>query len=190
MLNKLKKDLGEKRYEHSLRVRDTAVDLAKIHNIDLKKAELAGLLHDCAKYEDKDRILEEADFYKVDLDPIFKLNPGLIHSYLGAYVAKNDYGIEDEDILNAIKYHTIGRKNMSDLEKLIYMADLIEPMRNYPKVDLIREKSKKNLDEALYFAMNENLKFVASKDILIHPNTIEARNTLLIKIKNLWYYNI
>ena len=141
--------IGEKRFLHTLRVRDTAIELAKIHNVDLESAEVAGFLHDCAQ---------------------------IIHSYLGALYARELYGIEDEDILNAITYHTTGRANMSDLEKIIFLADYIEPMRNFDGVERARHLAKKDLDAAMYFALNNTLKFLVEHDTYIVPTTVIARN--------------
>lgn len=102
--------------------------------------------------------------------------PQIIHSYLGALFAREFYGIDDEDILNAITYHTTGRANMSDLEKIIFLADYIEPMRNFDGVEKARELASKDLDAAMYFALNNTLKFLVERDSYIVLETIIARN--------------
>ena len=102
--------------------------------------------------------------------------PQIIHSYLGALFAREFYGIDDEDILNAITYHTTGRANMSDLEKIIFLADYIEPLRNFDGVERARELANKDLDAAMYFALNNTLKFLVERDNYIVVETVLARN--------------
>lgn len=176
----LKENINENRYKHSIRVMETSEKLAEIYGVDILKAKIAGLLHDCAKYDSMDKILQETKNFGIILDDIMLENRGIIHGELGYYIAKDKYNIEDEEILNAIRYHTIGRKNMTDLEKIIYLADMIEPKRNFPKVEEIREKTYINLDEGLLFALEHSLIYLINKNILIHTNTVDARNSLLL----------
>lgn len=172
----IKDRIGEKRFLHTKRVEEVALELAKIHGVDQEKAEIAGFLHDCAKIRDKDELLKAAKENKLLLTKEMQKAPQIIHSYLGAVFAKKFYGIDDEDILNAITYHTTGRVNMSDLEKIIFLADYIEPMRNFDGVEEARELAKKDLDEAMYFALNNTLKFLVTHDTYIVPSTVTARN--------------
>ncbi len=168
--------IGEKRFLHTLRVRDTALELAKIYEVDQEKAEVAGFLHDCAKIRDHDELIKSANEAGLLLTKEMIKAPQIIHSYLGAIYARDLYGIEDEDILNAITYHTTGRANMSDLEKIIFLADYIEPMRNFDGVERARQLAKKDLDAAMYFALNNTLKFLVDHDTYIVPTTVTARN--------------
>ena len=168
--------IGEKRFLHTLRVRDTAIELAKIHGVDQEKAEMAGFLHDCAKIRDHEELIKAAKKSGLLLTKEMQKAPQIIHSYLGALYARDLYGIEDEDILNAITYHTTGRANMSDLEKIIFLADYIEPMRNFDGVEKARQLAKKDLDEAMYFALNNTLNFLVKHDTYIVPTTVTARN--------------
>lgn len=168
--------IGEKRFLHTLRVRDTALELAKIYEVDQEKAEVAGFLHDCAKIRDHDELIKSAKEAGLLLTKEMIKAPQIIHSYLGAIYARDLYGIEDEDILNAITYHTTGRANMSDLEKIIFLADYIEPMRNFDGVERARQLAKKDLDAAMYFALNNTLKFLVDHDTYIVPTTVTARN--------------
>lgn len=168
--------IGEKRFLHTLRVRDTAIELAKIHGVDQEKAEVAGFLHDCAKIRDHEELIKAAKKSGLLLTKEMQKAPQIIHSYLGALYARDLYGIEDEDILNAITYHTTGRANMSDLEKIIFLADYIEPMRNFDGVEKARQLAKKDLDEAMYFALNNTLNFLVKHDTYIVPTTVTARN--------------
>ena len=168
--------IGEKRYLHTIRVRDVAIDLANIYGVDPEKAEIAGFLHDCAKIRDEKKLIKEAKNQGLLITEEMKRAPQIIHSHLGRVMAKNLYGIDDEDILNAISYHTTGRPNMSDLEKIIFLADYIEPMRNFDGVDIARKLAKKDLDSAMYFALNNTLKFLVEKDKYIVVETVLARN--------------
>lgn len=176
---KLIRSIGEKRYNHSIRVMETAVRLARHYNYDEEKAKTAGLLHDCAKYGDHLYLLKRVNDFDIILDDSMIQNKELIHGPLGAKVAEIEYNIQDEDILSAIYYHTIGKENMSLLEKIIYMADFIEPQRNFPNVEWFREYAFKDLDKALRLSMDHTIKYLIDKGKLINVNTIKARNYLI-----------
>ncbi len=176
----LKKNLNKQRFEHSLRVRDTSIELAKHYGADIYKAKLAGLVHDCAKNMKDEEIINIIEKYGYNIQGIYKRTPNLMHGLAGALIAKHTMGIDDEDLLNAISYHTTGRNNMSILEKIIYIADYIEPMRNFPGVDELRELSSSNLDEALLLSFDNTIKYVITKGQLLHLDTIEARNCILL----------
>lgn len=176
----LKQSLSEKRYEHSIRVAETAVSLARLYHINEEKAYLAGILHDCARNISAEKmeklIKEDEDLTKED----YKY-PEIIHGFAGAVLARNIFRIEDVEILHAIKYHTVGRKNMSDLEKIIYIADWIEPGRNGKSIEKIRDMAYKNINEAVLEAISNELIHLINKNRTIHINTIKLRNELLIK---------
>ena len=174
--SEIKNRIGEKRFFHTERVEEVALELAKIHDVDQEKAKIAGFLHDCAKIRDSEELLKEAKKHGLLLTEEMKKAPQIIHSHLGAVFAEEVYGIEDREILNAIKYHTTGRANMTDLEKIIFLADYIEPKRNFDGVEKARELAKKDLDSAMYFALNNTLKFLVEKDSYIVLETVKARN--------------
>ncbi len=181
---KLKDMLPERRLRHSLNVAKCAIELSKIYNCDENKAEIAGLIHDCAKYFDNEQVKECVEKYNISLDELEKNNIALSHSTIGAYVAKEEFNINDEDIINAIKYHTTGKENMSLLEKVIYMADLIEEGRNFPGVDELRKLTYEGkLDDAIVLSFNNTIKFVINNNQLIHPRTVEARNYILKELQ-------
>ena len=182
--NEIRERIGEKRFLHTIRVKDTAIKLAKIHDVDVEKAEVAGFLHDCAKIRDKKDLIKAAKENNLLLTKEMMKAPQIIHSYLGALFAREFYGIDDEDILNAITYHTTGRANMSDLEKIIFLADYIEPLRNFDGVERARELANKDLDAAMYFALNNTLKFLVERDNYIVVETVLARN--YYKEMNIW----
>ncbi|MBO4679208.1 MAG: bis(5'-nucleosyl)-tetraphosphatase (symmetrical) YqeK, partial [Lachnospiraceae bacterium] len=125
----LSKGLKEERFYHSLAVSAVAASLAMRYDADIKKAELAGLIHDCAKAYPVDQYIRMADEYGIAIEPVERDNPQLIHAKLGAYYAKKNFSVDDTEILNSIKYHTTGRPNMTLMEKIIYIADYIEPGR-------------------------------------------------------------
>jgi predicted HD superfamily hydrolase involved in NAD metabolism len=180
MKEKLKTMLPEKRLIHSLNVVKESIKLSKLYNIDEEKCVLSALLHDCAKYLSEDEINYYVNKYNIKLDDMEKEDIALSHSAIGYYIAKHEFNINDEEILNGIRYHTTGRENMSLLEKIIYIADLIEEGRKYPGLDKLREKAyNKELDEALLISFNNTIKYVIDIDKLIHPRTIKARNYIL-----------
>lgn len=183
ILNSLLNDTGEHRFNHTLRVVKEAEKLATNYNIDIGKAYKAALLHDCAKFQDKKNILKMANDFGIILDDIMRKSPELIHAPLGAKISELKYNIDDCDILNAIKYHTTGRKNMSQLEKIIYLADYIEPYRKFSGVENVRQLAYENLDKSLLLAMDQTIIFLVNNNRLISRDTIEARNQLINNIK-------
>lgn len=174
---KLKNDIGEKRFYHSLRVAETAEKMAGKFGVDPNKAFMSGLIHDCAKYN------EESYIKKFNIAwtayPVSSIKDPVLHAFLGAEVAKKVYNIYDEDILNAIKYHTTGREAMSNLEKIIFIADAIEPGREFEGIENIREVAYNNLDDALLLLLDSNIVFLINKKALINPLSFEARNYLI-----------
>ena len=177
--DKLKKKLSEKRYKHSLGVCDEAVKLARIFGADEEKAYIAGLLHDCAKGYDIDKQIELCVEYGIELDKITLACKAVIHAPLGAAVAKDKYGIDDEEILEAIRCHTVAKENMSLLDKIIYIADMIEPMRDFSGVDKLRKTAYEDIDKAFIMGLKQSIVFNAEKNKIIHPDTISAWNYML-----------
>lgn len=180
---KLKEMLPERRLKHSMNVSQCAVKLSEIYGYDMEKAKLAGLIHDCAKYFNDDQVEDSIKKFNIELDSLEENNISLSHSVIGSYVIQETFNINDEDIINAVRYHTTGRENMTILEKIIYMADLIEEGRKFPLVDKLRELAYNgSLDEALLLSFNNTIKFVMDNNQLIHPRTVSARNYILREI--------
>ena len=177
----LRSNLRYKRFEHSLSVRDTAVELAKFHKADVEKARLAGLVHDCAKDKSGEELLGIASAAGYHVDEISMDSPKLLHGLVGAIIAKDVMGIEDEDVLNAVTYHTTGRKGMSMLEKIIYIADYVEPLREFPGVDKMRQDVYVNLDSAMLYAFDSTIRYVIERGQMIHPYSVEGRNYVIIE---------
>lgn len=179
MHKKLRSAQKERRYFHTLGVVKEAVRLAPKYGVEVEKAKIAALLHDCAKNFEQEKFLEIAAEYGVTLEDIAIKEPALVHAFLGAAVAYRDYGVTDKEILDAIYYHTTARANMTNLEKLIYIADMIEPGRTMPQAEELRKMVEENLDDALIYAIDCSIKHVIKKGRLIHPDSIEARNYLI-----------
>jgi predicted HD superfamily hydrolase involved in NAD metabolism len=181
MIDYLRTNLRPKRFEHSLSVSDTAVELAVFYNFDVNKARIAGLVHDCAKDKSGEELLEIACRSGYKVEEVSIDSPRLLHGCVGAIIAKEVMGIEDEDILNAIFYHTTGRKNMSGLEKLIYIADYVEPLRVFPGVDKMRSNVYVDLNKTLISAIDSTIKYIMEKGQMIHPDSVEGRNYLILE---------
>lgn len=177
----LKERLNARRYEHSLNVMEMAEHLAQIHEADRQAAIVAGLLHDYAKNLSPEELRYEAQRLNVPLDDVVHRHMMLAHGPVGAAMIERDLGIEDKDILNAVHYHTFGRPDMSRLEKIIYLADFIEPGRRFKGVEELRRIAKENLDKAVLLAMESSLAYLIGSDRLMHPNTLLARNALIIQ---------
>lgn len=176
---KLFNSIGSERFTHSLGVMDIAIKLAEANNCDVEKARVAGILHDCAKYNEPMYLFKRVNDYDIMLDDIMIQNKELIHGPLGAKIAEVEYKINDREILDAIQYHTTGKENMSLLEKIIYISDYIEPNRNFPGVEWFREYAFKDLDRCLRLAMDHTIKYLVDKGKLIHLDTLRARNYLI-----------
>ncbi|MBU3181336.1 bis(5'-nucleosyl)-tetraphosphatase (symmetrical) YqeK [Clostridium psychrophilum] len=181
MLDYLIKNLKASRLKHSLSVSKTAVKLAVNYGVDIDKARIAGLVHDCVKNKNDMELIKIAVDHKLELSDVELQNPSILHGLVGSIVAKEVMEIYDEDILNAIHYHTTGRKNMSILEKIIYIADYIEPLRVFDGVEELRRLSMIDLNATIIKSFDNTIKYVISKNGLLHVDTINARNYLLSK---------
>lgn len=182
MLTKLKATQHERRFNHTLGVVSEAERLAPMFGVDVRKAKLTALLHDCAKNLDEatgENFFVLCQKYGVKLDECAKSESALVHAFLGAAVAYKEYGIEDNEILEAIYYHTTARANMTPLEKLIYIADMTEPGRTIEQAKEIRRLVEENIDEALIYAIGCSIKHVIKKGTLIHPDSVHALNYLI-----------
>ena len=175
----LLKDIGIKRFQHSLRVAEIAKELGEIYEGDLQKIHIAALLHDCGKITSKNNLLKKAYDFDIILDDIMLENTELIHGPLGAKIAEKQYSIKDREILNAIYYHTTGRENMNLTEKIIFISDYIEPGRAFLGVEEVRKFAYIDINKSVLLAMNQTIKFLIDKNKLISDETIKARNSLI-----------
>ncbi len=161
MISRLKGKISDKRFEHSLGVEYTAACLAMVHGADMEKARVAGLLHDCAKGLPTRDKLEKAYKHNLSVSNYERSNPDMLHAKLGAFYAKDKYDINDREILDAITYHTTGRPGMSLLEKIIFVADYIEPNRKMVKdMELIRQEAFKDLDACVIHILKNTLDYL------------------------------
>jgi predicted HD superfamily hydrolase involved in NAD metabolism len=179
----LRENLKEQRYIHSLGVRDSAILLASLYGENTKKAEIAGLVHDCAKNLKNEELLNMAVNSGIYLDSVSKMEPQLLHGLCGSIIAEKSMGISDKYILDSIIYHTTGRENMTRLDKIIYLADYIEPSRNFQEVNYLRNLSYIDLDKAMLYAFDITIKYIISKEKLLHMETIKGRNYILQRIR-------
>ncbi len=171
----VEKRLKKARYEHTVRVAETAIELAKKYEESTEKAALSGMLHDIAKCDSSHQLKDSIntfDLPKILLD----YNKELWHGPVGANLVEKNYEVTDEDVLNAIYYHTTAREQMSKLEKIIFVADYIEPGRKFPGVDEVREVAKVDLDIAVQKVLKNTIIHLAKKDIKIFPDTFLAYN--------------
>jgi predicted HD superfamily hydrolase involved in NAD metabolism len=172
----IKKDLHNllrpSRFEHTLGVEYTACCLAMRYGADIKKADMAGLLHDCAKHLSASKKLEYADYYGLSVSEYERKNPELLHAKLGAYIARDRYGIDDPEILSAITWHTTGRPDMTLLDKIIFIADYIEPGRfKAENLDEIRALAFKDLDCCLLKILSDTVSYLSTRNIVTDPMT-------------------
>jgi len=175
ILHKVKKKLTSKRFEHTLRVEQTAVDLAKKHSGNIYDVAIAALLHDNAKNYPNEKKLELCKKYNVELSKAEKANVDLVHSKLGGVLAKHKYHIKNQEIINAIKYHTTGRPNMSITEKIIYIADFIEPGRKeFKGLITARKLADEDLDMALVKILMLTINHVIDRGQIIDAITEET----------------
>lgn len=171
-----------KRWKHVEGVMETAVILAERFGGDKEKADLAALLHDLAKFWPVER--QEAMIRDNGLNPeLLEHDKQLMHAEIGAFVAQRDYGIEDPEVLDAVRYHTSGRVGMTKLDKIVCLADYIEPGREFPGVERIRDLAEHSLEEALVAGFDSTISFLLEKGKVIFPLTVLARNGLIQEVK-------
>ena len=168
----MEKKLDPKRYEHTLGVAYTAAALAMRHGADIRKAQIAGLLHDCAKCVEHKKKIRICEKHNIEINDIERKNPFLLHAKVGSYIAMRKYNVDDEDIIQAILNHTTGRPAMSLLEKIVYVADYIEPNRRQaPNLAKIRKRAFKDIDKALIMILQDILVYLDSLNSDIDPMT-------------------
>lgn len=187
MIEEVKKSLKERlsdyRYNHCLRVADVAKDLAKFYKEDEGQAYFAGLVHDMAKEFTKEENLEFVKSHNLPEEVLNKENSKFLHGTIGAIIAKETYHFTD-DMFNAVYYHTAGRPGMSKLEKIVYLADKIEPGKNYEGIESERKLAYQDLDQAVILCLKTKIVKLTKEGKSIHPNTIDTLNYLEAKVGN------
>lgn len=177
----IKKMTKESRFNHSKGVQKTAGELAKHYGLDVEKAELAGLMHDCVKNLPAEEMLKLCSELGCELDFVTQREHKLIHAPLGAYYVKKVFGVDDDEIFNAIYWHTTAKADMTMFEKILYIADVIEPNRNYDIIDEIRRLAYENIDLAMLKVLDYTINKQMSAGKMLHSETINARNHLIAK---------
>ena len=177
----VKQRITDKRFTHTKGVVEKAVEMAELYNCDKYSASLAAICHDAAKRLPDHEMLEIATEAGLPIDPVELNTPNLLHGPIAAIICARELEINDQEVLNAICYHTTGRPLMSKLEQIIYLADLIEESRDYPGVGELRALSAVNLEAAMKAAFKQTIRFVLYKDEMIHPLTVSALNWVLTK---------
>lgn len=176
----LSKYLGYERYEHSYNVAMLAVKLASMHNKkNMLKAQIAGLLHDCAKYMTDEKLVNFFKKNNKNLEcfcEIIRFSPHLLHSFTGEIIARENFKIKDKDILNSIRNHTLGRENMSILEKIIFVADSVSYDRKWENAEEMRNLAKKDLDEAFLKILKRKIEYTIDNSVFLCRQAVSTWN--------------
>lgn len=179
LLEKVANQMSNYRFQHVLRVEKKALELARRYHINFEQASIAALVHDYAKERDDGEminLIKSQDFSK----ELLEYGNPIWHGIVGAYIIEEELGITDQDILDAVRLHTTGAANMSELSKLIYVADYIEEGRDFPGVDEARRLSEIDLDEAVKFEAYQTLNYLLKRKQRIYPKSIETYNTWVV----------
>ncbi len=177
---RLKEMLKPDRFDHSLGVMEIAAKLAAIHGADAQQAALAGLLHDCARSLPGEALVEMAGEFNLPLHEVDLALPILLHAPVGACLLRRDFGVRDEAVIRAVSVHTLGDGQMTLLDRILFVADKIEPGRYFQGVDELRELAKRDLGRALLQCYDMSLSYALSLGDPVHPQMIEARNRLIL----------
>ncbi|UOQ93803.1 bis(5'-nucleosyl)-tetraphosphatase (symmetrical) YqeK [Halobacillus shinanisalinarum] len=177
--------LTKTRYEHTVRVADTALILASRFGSNPKKTEIAAILHDYAKYKSKEDMKRWIIADRRLSKDLLHHHHEIWHGPVGAIMLEQEIGLQDSAIQSAIASHTSGKKNMSTMDKIVFLADYIEPGRGFPGVEEVRKTAETNLDAACLQALSNTIQFLTNKSRSVYPDTIHAYNDLLTNIENL-----
>ena len=179
----LQQSLKPKRYEHSIRVYETALKMAEQFQADKEKVALAALLHDCGRQVPKEASVAKATELGIPVDPVEEAQPILLHAKLGVYYAVHKYGVDanEKEVLDSIRYHSTGTADMTETAKIVFLADLIEPGRDFEGVEAIREASFQDLDRGMFLSYDNTIRYLLEDGLLIHPDAIAGYNQLAAK---------
>ena len=175
ILKSVKKVQTKQRYSHTIGVAYTAASLAMKYDISIEQAFLAGILHDCAKCISDEKLLQKCEQHSIVISDFERQNPYLLHSKLGSFYANYKYEIKDQEILNSIIYHTTGKPNMSMLEKIIFVADYIEPSRfKASNLAEIRKIAFEDIDKTVFIILKDTIDYLTKKKSPIDSTSIET----------------
>ncbi|MBR6800888.1 MAG: bis(5'-nucleosyl)-tetraphosphatase (symmetrical) YqeK [Eubacteriaceae bacterium] len=175
--------LSPSRFSHTVGVMKKSVEYAKMLGADTETVKIAALFHDCAKFLRPEELLEHAQRYGIEVDEYMQRTPHLLHGPVGAALAKEKYGIDDENILSVIEKHTLGSLDMTIEEKIVFLADYTEDGRKYPSSQKIRQLAKKDFPLALIKCSDESIKHLLATGAYIHPQSIITRNGFIEEYK-------
>ncbi len=178
------KRLSPARFRHSLQVAQVAAEMAGIYGVDPHKAYLTGLLHDYAKGISGGELLRMAGENGLIRDEADRQVPDLLHAPVGAYLLQHELGIADAEILKAVACHTLGALDMNELDKIIYLADMIEPGRDYPGMERLKCLAFRDLDQAMLYGLESTIRYCLDQRRILHPQTIAVRNHFLKEVSD------
>ena len=175
LIEQLSQQLRPKRFHHVLRVEQTALALAAVNHVDAERASIAGLIHDYAKQRPDDDFIAAIKTYRLDPD-LLNYGNAIWHGVVGAELIKRELHIYDEDVLNAVRHHTTGDVYMTPLEQIVYMADYIEPARDFPGVDEARAITAKDLGAGVVFQAQHTLQYLVENGLPVYPKSLDTYN--------------
>ena len=173
----LAEKLTQRRYHHVLSVQEMAIELARCHAVDVGRTRLAALLHDCAKWMNREELYRAAARYEICLDAVEQVTPALLHASIGVKLAEEQFGVSDAGVLEAIRWHTTGHPSMGPIAQVLYVADFAEPTRTHEGVDVVRELAYTQLSRAVHHVANYKIRHLLEKGAMIHPNTLHTYNS-------------
>lgn len=179
----LEQRLSRKRFEHSVQVARVAAEMAQAYGLDEEKAYMTGLLHDYAKGLSGAELLKIAEENSLIEDDLERRVPDLLHAVVGACLLESEGKVEDPEMLQAIRLHTMGSEQMTEFDQVIFLADMIEPGRDYPGLERLQCLAMRDLDQAMLFALDSTIRYSLEQGRLLHPRTVMVRNHYLDRIK-------
>ena len=181
----LKKNISEERFKHSCQVSKVAENIARHYGISTDKAKLLGLIHDCAKDYSIIELRSLIKKYDIKMSEIEKNIPGLWHAYVGTELARDIFNIKDQEMLDAIRFHSTASRKLGLLGKIIYVSDKIEPDRKTEKMDQARKLVWQDIDLAMLELLNQGIKSLIYRNLIIHPETLHTRNNIIYEKKDI-----
>jgi len=179
---KLQQMLSPKRFAHSIHVMEASRMLAEKYGEDLEKATLAGLIHDCARDLRNTETIVLCSKYGIIIDDIMRYRPELLHGKVGAFLARDIFGVDCPRVLTAVSEHTMGKEGMDKLCSIVFIADYIEAGRTYPGVEVIRKDAEESLEKAVVAGIDNTIGYILAKGNLLHPQTVATRNWALKQV--------
>ena len=182
----LRQNLTKERYEHSIGAYEASIEICEFLGIKNEKSEIASLIHDCAKCLSNKELLNLISRNNIDVTKMELENYKTLHAPVGSYIARTVFDIDDIEILDAIRYHTIGRKNMTMTEKIVFLSDKIESRTRRPEVSLLlwdAFKLNNNIDDAIVLCYKSTIKKLIDNNLVIHPQTVEVYDSLILSVK-------